>query len=70
MYSDNDGTASKETEEIYQRQKRTLCSVTSLLSALGLAAVIWSGGYGRGNMSWRKPFFVAKLLWAGFPLKL
>ena len=64
MYSDEDGTASKESEAAYWRRVQVLRSLTSLLSLLGVGAVALSGEYAKDNISWHKPIFLAKLLWA------
>ena len=64
MYSDNDGTASKESEAIYQNRKRAFCAVTSLLSLIGVTTFALSGGYAKDDLTWRKPFLLAKILWA------
>jgi hypothetical protein len=63
IYSNKDGTASKESEEIYQNRIWRLCFLTSLVSLLGTGAFSLSGGYARENESWKQPIFLAKLLW-------
>ncbi|CAI7643455.1 unnamed protein product [Penicillium glandicola] len=63
MYSDKDGTASKESEAVYWDRIRTLRSLNSLLSLLGVGAFTLSGEYSGENKSWDQPVFLTKLLW-------
>lgn len=69
MYSDEDGTASKESEAIYWDRTRTICSLNSLLSLLGVGAFTLSGEYAKEHKSCNQPIFFAKVLWASSSLR-
>lgn len=68
MYSDEDGTATKQSEAIYWDRIRTLCFLNSLLSFLGVGAFTLSDQYARENKSSNQLIFFTKLLWASLSL--
>lgn len=69
MYSDEDGTALKESEAIYRDRIRTLCSLNSIITFLGVAAFTLSCQYARESKSWNHPIVLAEVLWASSSLR-
>lgn len=75
MYSDEDGSASKQSQAAYNAQIRLLISVTSVLSWLGLAAAVANGEYSPGDLQFSlplnqlSPLSWSKHLWASISLE-
>lgn len=67
MYSDEDGTASKESETIYWYRVRTLLSWNSVLSLVGCILAALRGEYRGESMIWGLLIFWSRLLWASSP---
>ncbi len=63
-YSDEDGTASKESETIYWYRVRTLLSLNSILSVVGCTLAALRGEYRGESMLWGLLIFWSRLLWA------
>lgn len=66
MYSDHDGTASKESEAAYWGRIRNLVALTSLLSWMGFGAALLSSEYTSAELTVYQPTFWANFLWASF----
>ena len=70
MYSDEDGTATKQSQAVYDARMRMLLSTTSLLSWLGFGAAILNGEYARENLTFTSSLNQlgllswSKILWA------
>lgn len=72
MYSDRDGTATKQSQMVYDKQKRLLCLATGLISSIGLGAVAIGGEYSCTTFAslldsrWKANLHhVGPLLWVG-----
>lgn len=64
MYSDDDGTASRESEAAYWARIRNLIALTSLLSWMGLGAALLRSDFTIVDFIVYQPTFWAKFLWA------
>jgi hypothetical protein len=62
MYSDEDGTATKQSQAVYDARMRILLPTTSLLSWLGFGAAILNGEYARENLSFTSSLNQSSLL--------
>ncbi len=73
MYMDEDGTATKQSQDAYDARMRILLSATSLLSWLGFGAAILNREYGQDNLQFTSPlneqFYIlrwSKFLWVSY----
>lgn len=64
MYSDDDGTASRQSEAAYWARIRNLLALTSLLSWMGFGAALLSSNFTIVDFAVYQPIFWAKFLWA------
>lgn len=72
MYSDRDGTATKQSQMVYDKQKRLFCLAIGLISSIGFSAVAIVGEYSRPTFEssldscWKVNWHHAgPLLWVG-----
>ncbi|KAM3536217.1 hypothetical protein MY4038_000683 [Beauveria bassiana] len=69
MYSDRDGTATKQSQSAYDSRVRYLRLATSVLVSIGFGAAIADGEYGRAIIQWpADPVWALhwdRLLWVG-----
>jgi hypothetical protein len=70
MYSDNDGTASKDSEVAYWARIRSLTVLTSLLSWMGFGAALLSSEYTSMELNVYQPISWIKFLWASLPMQI
>lgn len=69
MYSDRDGTATKQSQSAYDSRVRFLRLATSVLISIGLGAAIADGEYDRARFEWPADSVWGlhwhRLLWVG-----
>jgi hypothetical protein len=69
MYCDEDGIATKQSQDVYDTRMRILLSMTSLLSWLGFGAAILNGEYAGENLRFTlslKQSGIGLLRWSKF----
>lgn len=53
MYSDRDGTATKQSQEIYDKRVKSILITTSLFASIGLSSAALEGDYTNISYQWK-----------------